>query len=148
MSDMRMRCAGYFDERVKHLGRISKILDDIENGTIERPEFEIETQDNEEKSPVFIAALFRESPEAGLEGWFIWKYVSAKKKNLVYCKKSVSEATAVYKSVLLSGASERVHSSAILTKCEVISMLSSLMQGTSADGFDWLSFASVVAVAE
>jgi hypothetical protein len=139
---MRIRCTGYVDERLIQADRIGQVMDDIETWVIKRPEFEIAGDGNSEESSTFVAALFRVSPEVGLEGWFVWK--SLGRTNLAYSLKSASAGSAVYKHVLLCGAAERIHFCAILTKRQAMDLFSSLIEGTANERFDCLPFSSVL----
>jgi hypothetical protein len=139
---MRIRCKGYFDERLIQPDRIGHVMDDIVSFAIKRPEFEIVRDGNSEESSTFVAALFRVSPEAGLEGWFVWK--SLGKQLLAYCLKSPSGGSADYKHVLLCGAAENVHSCAILTTSQAMDVFCSLIEGKANERFDCLPFSSVL----
>lgn len=103
-------------------------MDDIEAGTIARPEFELVQCDKGVESYLFIGALFRITPETGLEGWFVWQELEVLKENVAFCRVLPKETAGSYKNVLLCGCPERINTSAILNNVEARSILSSFLK--------------------
>jgi hypothetical protein len=146
VSEMSIRCRGYFDEKLHQLSRLDAVMTDIESFTIETSEFELVRREDGRESLTFVAALFRETPDVGMEGWFVWKYLESNRDNLVYSLKVNSCKPPVYKHVLLWGSPADIQASAILSRSEARDLLSSLVAGKVDVRFDTCSFGSVVAI--
>jgi hypothetical protein len=65
-SEIRIRCRGYFDERLTSLKRIEEVMDDIESFVIERPLFDNTCR--EEHKQIDVAGL-EKIGIGGLVGW-------------------------------------------------------------------------------
>jgi hypothetical protein len=141
--NMRIRCTHYFDEDLTDLQRVGDVMNDIANGKIRRPEFEVVLKKKGQKERVLqVAALFEEGKE--FEGWFVSHPSEDDPRKLVAYRVIDRTASAGCKELLLSGCPETIDISGILSQFEACELIKALVNEEVTAKFERVPYFSIV----
>ena len=146
-SRLRLRCFGYVDEQIDSMDKAEQLMEEVENGVIERPEVEIvqelEGQERLIERLIHMGALFRESGDERCLGWLVSTHDEPTRDNFAYCTANPQRPPNRLDRVLFCGAPESIDESAILQRAEALDLISVLVERGDHSSYVRKSFRDV-----
>jgi hypothetical protein len=127
-SRLRLRCFGYVDEQIDSMDKAEQVMEEIEVGTIERPEIEIVQEVEGHERLIHVGALFREGGDERCLGWLLSIHDEPTRDNFAYCRANLQQPPNRLERVLFCGAPESIDESAILQRAEALELISVLVE--------------------